>query len=190
MPLIAALGGCATGGSATSRDAGDAQRFAAAADAMRAGDYARAENALDRLASRSPEDPQVLTNLGIVYGRTGRRAQAIDAFERALERAPDAAVAWNELGIMYRMEGRFADADAAYRRAIALRPAFANAHYNLGVLHDLYLRRPVEALAHYQRYLDLNSDGDPQVQAWVNDIQRRAADGPSTASAGDEVERE
>ncbi|MEE8308357.1 MAG: hypothetical protein V3R81_13905, partial [Gammaproteobacteria bacterium] len=48
----------------------------------------------------------------------------------------------------------------------------ALAHYNLGVLLDLYLKRPAEALPHYERYQTLAGE-DERVTKWIIDLRRR-----------------
>lgn len=186
------VNGCASGGprSPAATDAqAVAKRFAPAFASMQEKDYARAEEELTRLARATPQDPQVLLNLGIVYSRTERLVEAVDALEAATQLAPKAATAHNELGIAYRKSGEFARAAGAYREAIRLQPDFAYAHYNLGVLLDVYLRQHSAALTHYESYLALAGAEDKKVQSWVKDLRRRTDNGPATAASDNKVER-
>lgn len=182
----AALAGCASGGVTPSSGTGSVavnhSRFTAAFDYLRVADYDAAETELNKLARRTPDDPQVLINLGIVYARSGRLDDAGAVLTRAIALRPNAAVAHNELGIVNRLNGRFAESEKAYRAALDIDPAYAIAHYNLGVLLDIYMRQPEQALNHYQQYLVHAVEGDSKVRLWVKDLQRRTGQQPSTAA--------
>lgn len=49
-------------------------------------------------------------------------------------------------------------------------------HYNLGVVEQEYLRRPRQALAHYEKFLALapQDPSAPEVRRWVEDLRRGA----------------
>lgn len=72
-----------------------------------------------------------------------------------------------------RRAGRFAEARAGYGAALALDPDYPLAHLNLAVLLDLFLGEPEEAMAHYQRYLDLAAAPDPRVERWARETSNR-----------------
>jgi Flp pilus assembly protein TadD len=61
----------------------------------------RAETALLRAATLSPEQPEIYNGLGIVYRRLGRFADAEASYLKALHFAPDYANAHLNLGILY-----------------------------------------------------------------------------------------
>jgi tetratricopeptide (TPR) repeat protein len=141
--------------------------------AMRAQNWVQAELELEQLTRDYPTYPGPLVNLAIAYKHDGRADDAAAAIERALAADPDHAAANTERGIMLREQGKFAEAEAAYRRALATDPEHALAHYNLGVLLDVYLRRPEEALEHYQVYQASLSEPDSSVTKWIVDLKRR-----------------
>jgi len=145
----------------------------AALDAMAAGDYAAAIDALEQVVMEYPSYPGPLVNLAIAYRQQGRDADAAIALEQALALDPGHPAANNESGILSREHGDFAAAEAAYRRAIAADPGYALAHYNLGVLLDIYLQRRDEALRQYEIYQGLAEQPDPNVDFWVVDLRRR-----------------
>lgn len=149
------------------------RQYERALAAMKAKRDAQAERLLLELVQSHSQlaGPQV--NLGILYRRGGRQADAERVLRRAIALNPRRADAYNELGIALREQGRFAEARAAYERALALDPAYAFAHLNLGILYDLYLLQPHEALQHYERYQQLATAPDPEVEKWVVDLQRR-----------------
>ena len=62
---------------------------------------------------------------------------------------------------------------AADDAALALDPAFAPAQLNLAVLLDLFLGEPVEAMAHYQRYLALAPVPDERAALWAREASSR-----------------
>lgn len=193
---VSFLGACASGppSKPSAKGAGTDKQMAPAFALMAAGDYVAAEKALLKLQRSHGEQAAYHLNLGIVYARTERLDEAAVALERARALAPQSAKVNNELGIVLRQRGDFPGAASAYRAAIKADPAYANAHYNLGVLLDLYLRQHAEALVHYEAYLSMSPQEDKTVRAWVKDLQRRTAQGPSTASqdgtsANQQVER-
>lgn len=143
-----------------------------ALDAMRRGDVTEAELELEQLTLQYPDFAGPRVNLAIIYMDSGREEAAQQALERALALNPTHAAAHNQLGIVMRQQGKFAEAEQAYVDALAIAPDYALAHYNLGVLLDLYLKRPDEALPHYERYQDL-VEGDDQVRKWIIDLRRR-----------------
>jgi TolA-binding protein len=76
-------------------------------------------------------------------------------------------------GVAHRRAGRFTEAREAYAAALALDPLYAPAHLDLAVLLDLYLGEPVEAMAHYQRYLDLAAEPDERAALWAREASNR-----------------
>ena len=149
------------------------QRFENALTLLSAGDLARAEPELKKLAETYPEYSGALANLGILYLKSGKLPEAEKALRAAIERSPDNAMALNQLGIVYRKMGRFKEADAAYSKAISADPNYALAHLNLGVLCDLYLQQPDRALAAFERYSALAQKPDTRVASWMKELQNR-----------------
>lgn len=149
------------------------QRFENALTLLSAGDLARAEPELRRLADTYPDYAGPLVNLGILYLKAGKLTDAEKALQSATQRGPQNAQAFNELGIVYRKMGRFKDADVAYSKAIAIDPNYALAQLNLGVLCDLYLQQPGRALAAFERYTALTQKPDARVAGWVKELKAR-----------------
>lgn len=141
--------------------------------AMTSEDWLEAELELEQLVLAYPDLVGPYVNLAIVYMHDDRTADARGVLEKALALDPAHAAASNQLGIVLRKEGEFTAAEAAYRRALDADPQYALAHYNLGVLLDLYMRRPEDALEHYERYQDLMGESDQRVGRWIIDLRRR-----------------
>jgi tetratricopeptide (TPR) repeat protein len=151
--------------------------------AMRADRWLEAELELEQLTSTYAGYPGPHVNLAIVYLHDGRRADARAALDRALAIDAGHAAANTQLGILLREQGEFGAAEEAYRRALATDPAHALAHYNLGVLLDVYLRRPSEALEHYEAYQGTLAEPNETVGRWIIDLRRRAGNGGSARVA-------
>lgn len=168
---VAATG--AKAGSAVPVTEALARRNAEALALLDAQRYEEAEPVLKEIVAGAPALVTPRINLAIAYVRMGRIEEAQMALEEAVVLRPDSAAAHTQLGVVYRMRGQFEPAERAYLAAIAADPAHANAHYDLGVLYDLYMQRPVEALAHYEQYQTLAGSEDEQVKKWIADLSRR-----------------
>jgi tetratricopeptide (TPR) repeat protein len=172
---IAMSAGCAVtkpGASSTQADPALAGRYEYAIEARQSGDLGVAEEAFDELADDYPALAEPKLNLAILYIDSDRSGEAEVLLDSIVSTHPDSAIAWNELGILRRKNGQLAAANEAYLQAIDAAPNYALAHRNRGVLLDLYLGQPKEALAHYERYLEL-SGPDKEVEAWVIEMSYR-----------------
>ena len=140
---------------------------------MHSEDWLSAQIELEQLVHDNPTYPGPAINLAIVYLHLKRNDDARTALDQVLAIAPDNPQANNELGMLLRQEGKFDDAEQAYRRALAADSSYALAHYNLGILLDVYLRKPEEALEHYEAYQSSLAEPDKTVAGWIIDLRRR-----------------
>ena len=159
--------------------------YARALDALRAENWLEAELQLEQLALEYPQYPGPHVNLALIYLHDGRRNDARTELELALGVEPGHPTANTQLGILLREDGKFAEAEAAYRRALETNPAHGLAHYNLGVLLDLYLRRPDEALEHYEAYQASLAEPNETVGRWIIDLRRRVGANTARVAQGD-----
>jgi tetratricopeptide (TPR) repeat protein len=148
--------------------------YGRALELARRGDVTEAELEFGQLAAAYPDFAGPQINIGLLRRKAGNLEASEQALRLATERNPASATAWTELGVTLRLRGQFDAAADAYRRAIAANPGHAAAHRNLGVVLDLYLDRPVDALAAFERYRELNAD-DKQASAWVAELKQRVA---------------
>ncbi len=179
------LQACATSGGSISADAVDPgagedsipedalTSYGRALSAMDQGDLVEAELELEHLILEYRDYAGPYVNLAIVYRENEKFEDADEALQLALSLDPEHPAANNQLGILRRSQGRFTDAEAAYERAIAADPDYAFAYMNLGILLDVYLRRPADALANYERYQALLTEPDRAVAGWIVDLRRR-----------------
>jgi tetratricopeptide (TPR) repeat protein len=148
--------------------------YGRALELARRGEATEAELEFGQLAAAYPDFAGPQINIGLLRRKAGDLEASEQALRLATERNPASATAWTELGVTLRLRGRFDAAADAYRRAIVANPGHAAAHRNLGVVLDLYLDRPVDALAAFERYRELNAE-DKQASAWVAELKQRVA---------------
>ncbi len=98
------------------------------------GKMPRAEEVLSRAAAASPDDDQLLADLGNLYQRQGRTADARRTLLRALALNPALAQAENLLGLLAIREKDRQNAEKWLHAAIRDNPDLAEAHSNLGNL--------------------------------------------------------
>jgi tetratricopeptide (TPR) repeat protein len=79
-----------------------------------------------------PDDPDRLTQLGMIYGEHGRYTEALEPLERAAKLDPDSYEVEHNLGLTYFRLKRYADARGPLERAVALRPDFFDSNALLG----------------------------------------------------------
>ena len=79
---------------------------------------------------------------------------ALDLLAQSLRLEPRETIALTQRGLAYRRGGLLREAEAAYREALAAGEDSVELHNNLGNLL-LGLRRPPEAVPHFQRALEL-----------------------------------
>ncbi len=152
------------------------QQFADAVRLLESGDYALARPLLEELVKAEPSLAAPAVNLGMLHARESRWPDAEAALNEGIRRDPQSAAALNELASVHRENGRFQDAEIAYRQALAVAPEHARTHRNIAVLLDLYLRRPAEALQHFETYLAKTGTADRLVSGWIAELKRRVGE--------------
>lgn len=166
-------------------DKGDPDvRFAAALKLLKDRQLKEAREAFFELAKDFPQHSGPYTDLAIIQYQSKQPALAVANFEKAARLNPENAVAWNWLGTIARENRDYAKAEAAYTKALEIKPNYAAAHLNLAVLHDLYTRRPADALSHYREYQRLSGGDRLIVTAWIKELEAQVPSAtPAAASA-------
>ncbi len=96
--------------------------------------YEDAAAVLHDASEKAPEDPEILTNLAVVWLARRDLPLARVFAKRALGAAPDMGHAWNVLGLVQMEEGNLAEARASLQRAVDLDPDEGVRSFNLGKL--------------------------------------------------------
>ncbi|CCO22144.1 tetratricopeptide repeat protein [Maridesulfovibrio hydrothermalis] len=85
-----------------------------------------------------PDDPVILTNLGVALREQDKFVAAETCYRRAIAVKPDAPGSWSNLGNTLRRMGRLKESVYCHRKAIACDKKFIDGYYNLAlVLQDL-----------------------------------------------------
>jgi Tfp pilus assembly protein PilF len=146
--------------------------FDAAMAFMKAEEYQKGIELLDKVVEKSQNIPVAYINLGIAHAKLGNLKAAEDNLKIALSLEPDHPVANNEYGLLYRKTGRFNEARQLYEKLLAKYPYYPLVHKNLGILCDIYLRDYECALKEYEFYSGTEPE-DKTAKIWIADVQRR-----------------
>ena len=95
--------------------------------------YRTAEKQYETVLAKDPENLDALSNLGVVYFRTGKFRSAESTLKKALAIAPNDDFVLTTLGIVHYRQSKFDDALKDLRKAIELNPNSATAHNYLGI---------------------------------------------------------
>lgn len=139
---------------------------------MSAKQYQRASSGLNRVMANNPGYLEGWCNLALAYLRSGDIPQAKQAADKAAQLQQRSAPLENLLGLISVEDGAYKTAEQHYIKAITLDPSFANAHYNLALLNDIFFQDIAKAVQHYERYLSLIRNADPDTEAWVVELKR------------------
>lgn len=124
------------------------------------GDDAAAFQAFSKAAQEDPRDTTSRLNMGAVLLRAGSYAKAADQYKSALAASPDETAA--ELGLAAALRGESSGKDvklleesrALLDKILERDPHNVAALYNMGVLQAESLKKPAEAKAYFERFLD------------------------------------
>lgn len=149
------------------------RRFDQALAQMTAGQWAAAESAWRDLAVDLPKASGVDLNLAITLMNQGKLAPALDVARNGIVKNPRNVELYNRAGLIARALGDFDAARSFYEQGIAQWANYAPLHLNLGILLEVYQGDLAPALASYESYQALQSQPDPKVAKWIQDLQRR-----------------
>ena len=124
--------------------------------AFNAGEGARVETALSRLAWIGRESSKGRLAQGDAHRKRGDADRAARAYRRAIDLHPSPR-AWQSLGAVLASQGRWRGAVDAYSQSLALDPGQEMLLHDLGVAH-LKLDQPELALAAFERAAEINPD--------------------------------
>jgi tetratricopeptide (TPR) repeat protein len=105
----------------------------AASKNVEQGNYQTAEKQYQTVLAKDPKNLDALSNLGVVYFRTGKIRSAESTLKKALAIAPHDDFVLTTLGIVHYRQSKFDDALKELRKAIELNPNSATAHNYLGI---------------------------------------------------------
>ena len=135
------------------------------------GEYARAGQAYEQALCWTPENVEVMNNLSLTHLRRGDISKAIQIYQRSIATEPLLAKTHNDLGLAYKAAGLYPQAITEYQRAIQLDSNYADPLRNLGVIYAYHLVNISQAVALWERYLDLNPE-DAEKDEIAAEIER------------------
>ena len=161
----------------------------------KSGDFEGAVAYLEGLRASSPDDDELLYNLGVVYGEKDRDEEALRFMQLALEKNPDNADALNFIGYTWAEHGEnLEQAEQYITRAMELRPDNGYIVDSLGWVYYMRARPMIaagdvaggrkwltKAIEELQRAHELTG-GDPVISEHIGDAylllddRRRALD--------------
>jgi Flp pilus assembly protein TadD len=107
----------------------------AAARAVDAADWPRAEPLLRRIVTENPADASAWHMLAVIAVRHGRPDEAINLCDKAVRLERRNALFLSALGVAHAEAGHPDEAEQCFKRALKERPDYAEAHYNLGKVY-------------------------------------------------------
>jgi tetratricopeptide (TPR) repeat protein len=119
-----------------------------------------AEGSLTRAAELDPDDAQIRYVYGEVLRNLKRYDESAQRYREALERDPDHDKAATKLGLVLTYLDKMDEADTVLQARIARQPKDAEAHYLVGTIYEKQ-EKYAEAVATYDKFLELASDDDP-----------------------------
>ena len=114
------------------RGAGGPEPLQVAFNALQAGDLKRGVLLLELLRQRTPDDPDVLYNLGMALSDLGELDAALVHLRHAATVAPDPGNTLVAIGVALGRQGKWGEAVDVLERAVALEPDNPWAQRNLG----------------------------------------------------------
>jgi tetratricopeptide (TPR) repeat protein len=153
--------------------------------ALARGDTQRAFDEFEKATGSDAHFTPARMNKASVLLRAGDYADARAEYAKVLEAAPDTVDARVGLGVCLRGMGKREDAEQEYKKALAAAPNHAAALFNLAVLQADFLNKKSDALALFEKYLDVCASDDPNkpsAETYVREI-KAAADAKSGETA-------
>lgn len=119
------------------------------------GDFESAETNLKLALEKTPDNPRVLYNLGLVYRKQGKLEQAGKAFQDALKFDSSYFPAAMALGTVLTLQQRYDEALEIYKRAVEMRPADWRTWGSLASAQEFSGTDTEEVAGNYRKAIEL-----------------------------------
>lgn len=113
----------------------------------------------------SPNDPDVLTVIGVLYNVSQDYDSAVVCFEKALSLRPNNYSLLNKMAATLANSNKFSVALKLYEQALQIRPQYTRAWLNLGVSYS-NLNNHLDAAKAYVKAIKLNKH-NPQIYSYL-----------------------
>lgn len=99
--------------------------------------YEQAEISFARAIKIYPDDPEILTELAITYGRMDKEEQAAPLLSKVVKLKPHDASAYNNLGFNHLLRKNYPEAIETFRQALEIKPDSPRIMNNLAAAYAL-----------------------------------------------------
>lgn len=101
----------------------------------------------------SPNNAEVLNDIGMVYRKQGNMSEALKYYKLALEKDPRCATCQNNIGVIFSKQNNPKDAQKAFMDSINIDPNYSDPHLNLALLLEKQDKKD-DAIKHFQNFID------------------------------------
>jgi tetratricopeptide (TPR) repeat protein len=132
---------------------------------------------LERMLTVSPDNPDVLIQLGNDYFDIGNHEKAVEYYRKAISLNPRNPGVLTDMGISYRKLGKPKESVEAFRRALEVDPDHDVTLFNLGIVLRDDLQDPQGALKAWETFLEKSPESPHavMVRPWVKQLRERTA---------------
>ena len=81
-------------------------------------------------------DPELNTQLGIIYEKRGDLNQAIQYYKKAIAKNPKFIQALNQLAAVYKKQGNSEASLDTYKKIITIEPNYIDSYYNIACIYS------------------------------------------------------
>ncbi len=110
---------------------------------------------LEQIANQSPKNADAWIALGNALMDSSRFPEAVTAYNKALALDPRNVNVRVDMGTCLKNSGKPQEAVEEYKKAIKINPNHVNAHRNMAVVLAFDLHNKKEAIAEFEKYLQL-----------------------------------
>lgn len=128
---------------------------------------------LEKMVSTQPNNVDAVLQLANDYFDLGDYEKAVETYQKAISLDPNNADAMTDMGVAYRRLKKPDESVAAFRQAVSVKPDHSLALFNMGIVLKDDLKKPEEALAAWEKFLDMAADSphSVMVKPWVQQLK-------------------
>ena len=132
---------------------------------------------LEKMVAAQPNNVDATVQLANDYFDLGNYEKAVEIYQKAITLDPNNADALTDMGVAFRRMKKPDESVAAFRQAVIVKPDHALALFNMGIVLKDDLKKPEEALAAWEKFLEVAQDSphSVMVKPWVQQLKESLA---------------